>query len=282
MKRLSRSIACIVVFHLLMMIPPAVAQVTDTPMTRLRPIGAPSAVDQYRTGDNGQIRETAYQQNAFQQAAPRAGSAVQPRSILQAGPVRQTVLLQQMDAPQLPGATRPPGNFALPSVPGANTFPGANTVPGTVPPVTSAPVGPPRGLPVNPGSLSPVPVVQGQILSSSDLAPIATPQLNDGFATIDNCNCISAPSSYIAASGCGGCAPVSYQAPQTYVAPPAVIAAPTILPGAAAAQSGVPAGALISFGQEAYPVQVGQGLFGQPVAYVPGQRFRNWLRYIFP
>jgi hypothetical protein len=40
--------------------------------------------------------------------------------------------------------------------------------------------------------------------------------------------------------------------------------------------------ALISLGQQNNAVQVGQGLWGQPVAYVPGQSIRNWVRYFFP
>ncbi len=60
--------------------------------------------------------------------------------------------------------------------------------------------------------------------------------------------------------------------------------APVILPNGIVAPQvgGAPAGALLSFGQETYPVQIGQGWLGQPVAYVPGQPIRNWIRYIFP
>lgn len=39
---------------------------------------------------------------------------------------------------------------------------------------------------------------------------------------------------------------------------------------------------LLGFGQDRYNVQLGRGIIGQPVAYVPGQPFRNFLRYIFP
>jgi len=39
---------------------------------------------------------------------------------------------------------------------------------------------------------------------------------------------------------------------------------------------------LIGLGQDQYNVQLGRGIIGQPVAYVPGQPFRNFLRYIFP
>jgi hypothetical protein len=216
--------------------------------------------------------------SGYQPTASRQSLQSQP------GQVRQTVWMQQpIEPPSLPGGMQFPGASAAPSPP--NITPAPN-LPTAAPPITPAPV--PRELPLNPGnaSFNPAP-----ISGNSDYAPVAPPQLTDGFATIDNCNCVSAPSSYTAASSVAGCAPVGYQAPaayqpppQAYVAPPASIAAPAILPdGALAAPTdGVPRGALISFGQQAYPVQVGQGLYGQPVAYVPGQRFRNWIRYIFP
>lgn len=88
-----------------------------------------------------------------------------------------------------------------------------------------------------------------------------------------------------------GCAPVgySYQAPAGYqgtggyqpvsqVVPAGTAPASTgLLPG-----NGIPCGPLLSFGQDRNPVQVGQGILGQPVAYVPGQHVRNWIRYLFP
>ena len=38
---------------------------------------------------------------------------------------------------------------------------------------------------------------------------------------------------------------------------------------------------VVGFGQ-ATNAQLGRGLYGQPTAYVDGQPFRNFLRYIFP
>ena len=133
----------------------------------------------------------------------------------------------------------------------------------------------------------------------SDLTPIAPPELSNGFATIDNCNCVSAPSNHNAASVIQGCAPVSYQTPayqattyqvpayatsQAYTLAPTAMSAPAVLPNGLAVPQGsvAPAGTLVTFGQEYYPVQVGQGVWGQPVAYVPGQPVRNWFRYLFP
>ena len=39
---------------------------------------------------------------------------------------------------------------------------------------------------------------------------------------------------------------------------------------------------LFTLGQENYNAQLGRGLFGQPTAYVNGQPFRNFFRYVFP
>jgi len=39
---------------------------------------------------------------------------------------------------------------------------------------------------------------------------------------------------------------------------------------------------LFSLGQENYNAQLGRGIIGQPTAYVPGQPFRNFFRYLAP
>jgi hypothetical protein len=115
---------------------------------------------------------------------------------------------------------------------------------------------------------------------------MAAPQLGGGFATVSNCANVSPPSRYTAASGISCGSPIGYATPppQTYVAPTAQTGVPLAAPlgGPASVYPAAPAPSLISFGQELYPVQVGQGLWGQPVAYVPGQRVRNWVRYLFP
>jgi hypothetical protein len=114
---------------------------------------------------------------------------------------------------------------------------------------------------------------------------------------MDNCRNITGPSTY-SASGAFGCgAPSGYgapvYAPVAYVPPPSQIAPAVALPPGATFNPGGIAGTvpavipgnsgyrpLISLGQESNPVQIGQGIIGQPVAYVPGQCFRNALRYI--
>ena len=129
------------------------------------------------------------------------------------------------------------------------------------------------------------------VSATRDLLPVAAPQLNDEFATIDNCSLVSPPSGYVAETGWKQYAPTSARTttPVPYVAPAptvatAPIATPPVIPDASTMPkgSGVPRHSLVSFGQDRNPIVVGQGLVGQPVAYVPGQPFRNALRYIFP
>ena len=257
--------------------PAASAEDPDTPMTRLRPIGSPSHVDQYR------------------QSASTVSDA------------RHTMRLMQFEAPQLPAN----GVFAPPAVPTAPPMgmpgspqlappvtpptispqPSTQTVmPPTTPPSVIDPINPTidsRGLPMN--TLSPLPTQTLPV--RGDLTPLEAPQLNDGFATIDNCCCVSAPSNYVAATGWGNCSTVAYQtpAPQAYITPTTQTVGPPVAntqvivaPAATPRAAGIPKKPLFSFGQDKNPVVVGQGLVGQPVAYVPGQRFRNWIRYIFP
>ena len=209
------------------------AQSPDTPMTRMRPIGAPSAVDQFRS--SGRRVETAY------------------RQVSQQSPVRQTVMLQQgeIQSPPLTNSA-PPAPITLP----------ANTA----------------ALPVQPAATP-----------ATDQQTLPQPQLGGGFATLDNCNLVSQPSAYSAAFGygCGNpIVPQSYTVPCTSAsyatAPVAEIPAPAVMPSARPAQIGAPLPSLFTLGQEQYQVQVGQGLWGQPKAYVPGQPWRNWLRYFSP
>jgi hypothetical protein len=244
----------------------ATTQAIDTPQSRLRPIGAPSAVDQFGAANRGDLRQTAFMQN---------------------------------------GGIPLPNNFSPPPI---------STAPLSTPPPTLPPTTPPRALPANPGvPIQPAPsartfVPGGVNVPNQDYAPLGQPQLNNQFATMSNSCHVSGPSSYTAASA-SGCTQAGYQPPPGYVAPPApvaaapvtaaplspapvagpitpapVVAAPTFVPGApiVANPTGAPAGSLMTFGQEKYQVQIGRGLFGQPVAYVPGQKFRNWCRYIFP
>ncbi|PAY16201.1 hypothetical protein CKO51_27900 [Rhodopirellula sp. SM50] len=275
-------------------------------MTRLRPIGSASAVDRFQNqrsaaaATNVVMRateprpttvrnETAYwQQN---QAVPSAPASVRQVSANQA-PVRQTVWMQSgFDAPPLADSGMSlPGeapNAGLPQ-PGASS-----AIPNSTPfPEAAAP---PRALPSPSNSYAPSP---------SDLDQIPQPSLEtNAFARADNCRLITPPSTYMAASafagGCGQVIPTSYSSsvcgpitqapgtlpaeiPSTATIPPTTVYPPTTTQPLAVPTSAAPARSLITLGQENYMVQVGQGLWGQPVAYVPGQGLRNWIRYIFP
>ncbi|WP_145416047.1 hypothetical protein [Planctomycetes bacterium K23_9] len=261
-------------------------------------MGSPSAVDQFRRGNR--FQETAYDRSL---SNPNARYERSPSTN-----VRQVAMLQQdggFRSPPLPESQ--PGNFAIPGGPGGNTAamtqprqPGQNLLqPQPMPNLQGQPLpsNPNASLPSNPALAS-----SGAILSPSDMAPMPRPNLGSAFATVDNCNCVSPASGYSAASGigCGSglgyISPASCNTPVTpgylpqnygYAAPAAQIPGPAVMP----VQPGFATGnlttgsvprALISLGQQNYQVQVGQGLWGQPVAYVPGQSIRNWVRYFFP
>ena len=296
---LSQAVAAAPIVMALMMVAgrsPANGQRIDSPQSRMRPLGSASMVDQYRRGgttnaspnsqisrDSGQsvlVRETGY------------------RNL---GPVRQTVM--QMQVPEGPfpqsaptqGLASPPGTFAPPAMALPQTqIPQTQIPPAQFPAAQFPSPAAPRTLP------SPNALPSGALTApvASDLQPLRQPVLSNQFATLDNCACVSGPSGYSAASP-SGCAPVNYQTPGTlfpYTAPPAQIPAPATMPGGVlqpstfpgigtsvpAAGTAAPAGSLLTFGQEQNLVQVGQGLLGQPKAYVPGQYFRNWLRYFTP
>lgn len=284
-------VRCVVIAAMLGFGSQVLAQSLDTPQTRLRPISAPSAVDQYRgPAPNGRwdrsaarvprpaVQETSYVRQAamqnFEMPGDPSGGVPSAGSPFNGGPGSGAPFVPPpaSGSPVLPPNTfsQPPSTFSQPP----NTF-------SQPPSVQSSPA--PRNLPppVGPSMQSPA---SGSIVSPSDLTPIAPPQLSGGFATLSNCNCVSGPSTYSAASGIG-CGQVGYQAPIGYgpainpaINPPfnpTAIAAPPIA-------SGAPASALIDFGQTAAPVRLGPGLIGQPKAYVTGQYFRNWLRYFTP
>ena len=170
--------------------------------------------------------------------------------------------------------------------------------PATASPATTAPpTGLPPALPMNPAFSGTVPVAglpSTQVISrNADMVPIARPELNVGFATVGNSCLVSAPSSYVTAMGLGNCAGGSYQptttqgyiatGPQVASLPQAAASVPSgLVPVTRPSAPGVPKKPLINFGQDKNSVVVGQGLIGQPVAYVPGQCIRNWIRYISP
>lgn len=222
------------------------------------------------------IRQVAMQSGGFslpsgEGAAPNGASPPQPN-------------MPPLNTPPqlLPGQSRPPAQAPPQSSGPLPPTPNLQPAPPSPPPQLSTP---PRTLP---NSMAPGP--PNSATPQADYQPLAPPRLsNGGFATTADCRLVTPPSNYTAMSpyggGCGGVAPTGYAAPSPDVPPPAQIPAPATMPpyaapaGTAAVGAAAPVGSLMTFGQETYPVQVGQGLWGQPVAYVPGQRFRNWLRY---
>lgn len=195
--------------------------------------------------------------------------------------VRQAMWMQSETG--RPMAAPLPQQYTMPGDSGGSM---ATQVPPQTPPAASSSVAPGVALP--PAATSTVPRSLPQ-QPSPDYDPLPQPEMADGtFATLDNCACVSAPSTYTAASGWGCGSPVAYAAPATFSPPPAEFAAPAVVPPttmpagplAVAPATAAPARSLFTLGQELYPVQVGQGLWGQPVAYVPGQHVRNWLRYL--
>lgn len=291
---------------------PNFSRPANVPASRMRPIGSASAVDQYRqrtavtqpaVTQPAMLRETGYRNGLSNPSSQNRQPFFQPGAVRQTamqfgfpadagsnvGPPETSPAPPNFNSPgAISNAPLPPGPLPQVQVPSSQTLPQQNlgqqnlrqgNLPATLPfpgPTTAVPIGP-----------------------RSDYAPMSTPSLGGSISNINNCANVTGPSGYSAAfsSPCG-CAPVAYQAPvpQAFQAPPAQIAAPAIVPGgqfsapsfgapvmgAPAALNPAPVGSLLSFGQERYPVQVGQGLLGQPKAYVPGQTFRNWLRYFTP
>lgn len=239
---------------------------------RLRPIGAPSAVDR------------------FASPPPR----VFPSSQIQ---------LTQFDFPiGDPVVSGPSLDTSLPPI--------NQPAPSNLPPAAGRQL--PRALPVptpNNGAIGENPL-RGNL--PSDFTPIAPPQLGNNFATANNSALVVPPSSYNAAMAApfGGCGPSFAGQPFTGqpftgqpVVGPAVFGQPTfapegfatgnfdpnltagpsfVPPAIAPPVSAAPAGALVRLGQQGSTVEVAPGLIGQPKAYVQGQPVRNWLRYFTP
>jgi hypothetical protein len=226
----------------------------------------------------------------------------QPQFIQPAPPPNVPLPLNQgaMNTAPAPVAPRVVPSQGLPINPNVSPQPRPSSSaplvvgPGSVVPRMSAP---PNGMP---GGMGPAAVNPP---SASDYAAIPQPQLDNAFATMDNCRNVTGPSPYRAAGFFGCNQPASYTspvygppvygAPTTYVPPPSQVAPAVALPAGATYSPVSMAGSvppvlpgspgyrpLFTLGQERNPVQVGQGFWGQPVAYVPGQTIRNGLRYI--
>lgn len=240
------------------------------------------------SGGSGQVAQTAYMQGeGF--AMPPSGSAVSPATPNGgAAPRPAPAVTGGANGGLAPGASPATNGLQAPPLRGGSV---GGVQPAAPPPTSAAPL---------PGGLQPVPstapltappqsspqasplTATPLIASPSDAAPVPQPRLSSTWATADNCNLVSYPSGYRAEFGACVPGPV---VPMTYAAPPAVVVPPTIMPGVAPPVV-IPATAghrpLFTLGQENYNVQLGQGIIGQPKAYVPGQYFRNFIRYFSP
>jgi hypothetical protein len=243
---------------------------------------------------------------------PSNGLPAPLQSSSPSGPITLPPSLQPQPAPAAPIVTTPVAPAPLPAPPRVVPSPGLPINPN----VSSQPL-PSNSAPIMVGPSAPVPRTStppngtsgtfGPAVvnppSASDYAAIPQPQLDNAFATMDNCRNVTGPSTYRAAGffGCNQPAaytspvygPPVYGAPTTYVPPPSQIAPAVALPPGATYSPVSLTGSvppvipgspgfrpLFTLGQERNPVQVGQGFWGQPVAYVPGQTIRNGLRYI--
>ena len=281
---------------------------------KLRPIGSPSAVDAFATQSSSRPQIARMQSGGDSFAMPPP--SLPPPSLPPSGftvPPTGTLPPQLQSAPggfnagpiPPPRTTTPQPVQPSPAGPPRTQVPPAQGqgLPNN-PNLSTNPAFTPRSN-VGPGSsrqtIQSIPGIGGNSprpsSGPSDYAAIPQPQLSNAFATMDNCRNISGPSTY-RASGAFGCgAPNSYAspvyAPVAFVPPPSQIAPAVALPPGATFNPGGIAGTvppvipgssgyrpLFTLGQESKPVQVGQGIIGQPVAYVPGQFFRNALRYI--
>lgn len=251
-------------------------QSPETPLTRLRPIAEPSEVDRFTRQaiphQSDMVTSQLHTARMQFQLPQGASGNVGPQTTTPYSPSDNSVI-----TPPSLGSSPSPPPFS-----GTVLGPSTQTVMPTAPPVVT-----PRGLPMSPGAAAPMtsfPVAPPSV----DLIPVSPPQLNDPFATIDNCSCVSPPSSYVAATGWSQCAqPAPYPVAtpsSTYLGTPTQVLPAVVIPPTTtiATGRGVPRHSLINFGQSRNPVVVGQGIVGQPVAYVPGQPVRNWIRYLFP
>ena len=279
------------------------------PQTQFVPIGTRSLVDQYRSdrqqqGFRGQTQNIGYQdvQNSKRHLVrlQQNGFAAPPLPTTGAAPMAfpdngGTGIPSQPATPQL--GYQEPAVGAPFGLPPSSSAPALVSSPVNSPAVIAPPTGLPPTLPMTPAGSGNLPVAgfpSSQVISgNADMLPIARPQLNDGFATVGNSCCVSPPSSYVAAMGLGNCVGGGYQpgASQGYIATGPQVAVPPqvassvpsgLVPVTRPSARGVPKKPLINLGQDKNAVVVGQGIIGQPVAYVPGQCVRNWIRYIFP
>lgn len=188
----------------------------------------------------------------------------------------------------------PADGFNVPVLPNRPIVPNSgalNSGPAIMPNLAPGAVYPPANVqPYPPASVQPYPPSNVQPYPQGNLPTYGTPSSTiingEPFVTAPPCqfdayNMLEPTMS----SNCGTPSYRGCSAGPTYGGLPGSYAPSTIMPNQvpglySSNNSGFRP--LIGFGQDRYNVQLGRGIIGQPVAYVPGQPLRNFLRYIFP
>lgn len=175
--------------------------------------------------------------------------------------------------------TYPPATGAVtPSYPAPSTTtvgPSTSSIPMNTPGTVVTPLNTVPGY----GSTLPQYSTRGSTIVSGEPFVTGPPCQFDAYDMVE-------PASYSAADPCGpGAVPLGGTV-SPYTQLPGTIIPPTYTPNQVP-MGLYPSGGtgwrpLIGFGQDNYNIEVGRGVFGQPVAYVVGQPVRNFLRYIFP
>ncbi len=204
------------------------------------------------------------------------------------GAIRTQVIPTNFQSPSdaFTAPALPPPGLTGPSAP-LNSIPSTSQpiLPGGVsqsvlpgpPPVTyaPAPINPGAMAPYNPGNL-PTYSPRGTTIINGEPFVTPAPCQFDAYYMVE-------PTVSMQNPGGGGCGPT---VGPPYSGIPGSIAPPTVMPNQAPPGIYSPNNSgfrpLLGFGQDNYNVQLGRGIIGQPVAYVPGQPLRNFLRYIFP
>lgn len=224
--------------------------------------------------------------------------------------MRQANYQAQGDPYGYPFAETPPN---LPVLPGNSVLPGAAAQGPVLPGGSGGPTSPvlpsnPYGAnsPVLPGNVGPVlPSTSSPSLSAGQTAvnpvmppsggPFARPEdrritIGEPFVTEPPCSFdaywMVHPANYQTGTAQATTTLTSPTgAPYTGTQMPYRVVPPTIMPNQAPQLYAWNAGGyqpLVSLGQDRYNVQLGRGIVGQPTVYVPGQSFRNFLRYLSP
>ncbi len=286
---------------------PGVRVAGRSPSASFRPIGSPAATPQpfqrpFQSQSPAAQPQTAsadhatspQQVNGLNFRPPRLGSSGATSKTRKTSGVVQQTAYMQADGFGLPPTL---DNQAAPAVttPRAPALPAKSPAPANrqaqLDPRTNAP-STMRGQSAEAPNLQDAPSINGygapntsQPLtrnqpSASDSSPVSQPQLQGRWATSGNSQLVTGPSGY--SSTFWECGPPVMQASgSTYaVTPPTMM--PNSQPMLAVTRGAMAPRPLVSMGQENYNVQLGRGIVGQPVAYVPGQNIRNFFRYLFP